>query len=237
MISTRSRPSYVRTVVVLGGLVLLIALLHAVARLGLRGPSDLSIEGINAWMSDPILVMATVARWVSLVLAYYLLVVTGTSAFFGERLEDSAWGRVTPATVAGLAGLLLGTTAVVLPAATHAHSTSINSAPSEILVLQEVLTPLTLVEEVPEQQPELSTPPEPALQEHSVDSVWTVQSGDSLWSIAEETLAEGLSRDDLTNVEIAEYWQLLIAANLDGLVDPGNPDLILPGQVVVLPPT
>jgi nucleoid-associated protein YgaU len=33
-----------------------------------------------------------------------------------------------------------------------------------------------------------------------------------------------------------DYWHRLIAANGDRLVDAGNPDLLYPGQVLVLPP-
>ena len=35
---------------------------------------------------------------------------------------------------------------------------------------------------------------------------------------------------------IVAYWQRLIDANRDGLVAPGNADLLFPGQRLVLPP-
>jgi nucleoid-associated protein YgaU len=35
---------------------------------------------------------------------------------------------------------------------------------------------------------------------------------------------------------VGRYWRRLIDANRDRLVDPGNPDLLLPGQELVLPP-
>ena len=68
------------------------------------------------------------------------------------------------------------------------------------------------------------------------DEIWTVESGDSFWTIAEETLSDVWGRSDLTEEEIADYWRVLIDANEDRLVDAGNPDLILPGQVLILPP-
>ena len=63
---------------------------------------------------------------------------------------------------------------------------------------------------------------------------WTVRRVDHLWHIAEATLAArgGHAPDEAT---LATYWRRLIAANRDVLVDPSNPDLILPGQVFVLP--
>lgn len=58
----------------------------------------------------------------------------------------------------------------------------------------------------------------------------TVQPGEHFWSIAEQVVAErGL------DVQVADYWRLLVEANRDRLVDPGNPDLLYPGQQLVLP--
>jgi nucleoid-associated protein YgaU len=34
---------------------------------------------------------------------------------------------------------------------------------------------------------------------------------------------------------VAPYWRAVIDANRDRLAVPGDPDLILPGQVIVLP--
>ncbi len=63
---------------------------------------------------------------------------------------------------------------------------------------------------------------------------WTVSAGDHLWQIAEETLvdhgSEAVSEDQIT-----AYWLTLIEANRSRLVDPENPDLILPGQQLTLP--
>ena len=70
----------------------------------------------------------------------------------------------------------------------------------------------------------------------NIDTTWTVKSGESFWVIATETLADEWGVSDLTDTEIVSYWEPLIAANQDRLVDPGNPDLLLPDQELVLPP-
>ena len=58
----------------------------------------------------------------------------------------------------------------------------------------------------------------------------TVRPGDHFWSIAELVVAErGL------DVPVGRYWRLLVEANRSRLVDPANPDLLYPGQVLVLP--
>lgn len=65
---------------------------------------------------------------------------------------------------------------------------------------------------------------------------WKVQPGEHLWSIAEAILAQAWGRAP-SDAELVPYWQQLIAANQSGLVDPGNPDLILPGQMLTVPPS
>ncbi|MGQ0831039.1 MAG: hypothetical protein ACT4OV_05115 [Microthrixaceae bacterium] len=63
----------------------------------------------------------------------------------------------------------------------------------------------------------------------------TVSVGESFWEIAKQEVAR-VSHAPPTNAQTATYWKTLIAANVDQLVQRGNPDLILPGQVFVLPP-
>lgn len=63
-------------------------------------------------------------------------------------------------------------------------------------------------------------------------STWTVDAGESLWSIARDTVAP--TGDEVT-AEVDGYWRALIELNRDRLVDPDDPDLILPGQVFELP--
>lgn len=61
-----------------------------------------------------------------------------------------------------------------------------------------------------------------------------VVSGESFWSIARELLAVELGRAP-TDAEVVPVWRRLIEANHDRLVVPGEPDLIFPGQQLVLP--
>jgi nucleoid-associated protein YgaU len=63
--------------------------------------------------------------------------------------------------------------------------------------------------------------------EHLVDA------GESFWSIARDRLEEvGAPTDEAS---IADYWRVVIDANRDRLVVADHPDLILPGQRLVLP--
>jgi hypothetical protein len=61
--------------------------------------------------------------------------------------------------------------------------------------------------------------------------------GEHLWHIAHETLVDraSLGGPAVSDREVATYLGQLVELNRDVLVDPGNPDLIFPGQVMRLP--
>lgn len=59
--------------------------------------------------------------------------------------------------------------------------------------------------------------------------------GDSFWRIAAQRVEAHLGRPPSAR-EVATYWKVLVEANADRLAVPGNPDLIFPGDEVVLPP-
>jgi LysM repeat protein len=66
------------------------------------------------------------------------------------------------------------------------------------------------------------------------DQTHTVRAGESLWRIAETQLAAVLGRAP-GDTEIVPYWRDLIERNRDRLVVPDDPDLIVPGQELLLP--
>jgi hypothetical protein len=68
-------------------------------------------------------------------------------------------------------------------------------------------------------------------------SDWVVAPGESFWSIAEEALTDARGGAPPDQQEVARYWEQLVAANRDRLVAPGNPDLLVVGQVIHVPPT
>lgn len=66
-------------------------------------------------------------------------------------------------------------------------------------------------------------------------SLHVVEAGEHFWSIAESALRSAAS-DDPDPTTIMRYWGTLVDANRHQLMDPDNPDLIMPGQRLVLPP-
>ena len=66
------------------------------------------------------------------------------------------------------------------------------------------------------------------------ETTYTVQPGDHLWSIAEQALATD-GPGTPSEADITGYWLAVIEENRNELVDPGNADLLYPGQEIVLP--
>lgn len=69
---------------------------------------------------------------------------------------------------------------------------------------------------------------------HADARTYTVEPGDHLWGIAEDHVERQLGRT-AANDEVRPYWHELIEENRDRLVDPSDPSLIRPGQVLALP--
>jgi nucleoid-associated protein YgaU len=61
----------------------------------------------------------------------------------------------------------------------------------------------------------------------------TVRPGDSMWQLAEKRMRQWRG-DALTDADVAPYWLAVIAANHDRIRS-GDPDLIFPGEVLILP--
>lgn len=70
---------------------------------------------------------------------------------------------------------------------------------------------------------------------HAPTDTYVVVPGDSFWRIAAVRVEAHLGRVP-TPSEIADHWRVLIAANQHRLAVPGNPDLIFPGDELLLPP-
>jgi hypothetical protein len=76
-------------------------------------------------------------------------------------------------------------------------------------------------------------PPARATPKPAAPPSWTVEAGESFWSIAAHILAQpGEAPNDR---RVIGYWRRLVEANRGRLLDPGNPDLLVPGQELVLP--
>jgi hypothetical protein len=61
-----------------------------------------------------------------------------------------------------------------------------------------------------------------------------VVSGDNMWTLAESRLHDVMGRPP-TDAETGPYWRRVVQANRDRIRS-GDPDLIFPGEVLILPP-
>lgn len=227
------------TVALLG----LIGALHWMARFDLRGPDSLGKDDLALWFDDPTRAAATALRWLALMLSYYLLWVFLIVGLSDVQANPGRLRRLVPSGLAGWVGALIGTSAVLIPMASHMT----NGTPAASIVAEQPLrlapveAPLRLVEidNATKNQatdlPPLDGRSGSDQQSTAVFDTWPVKHGDHLWSISAETLVDHWQRHDLSDGEIADYWRTVIEANQDRMVEPGNPDLIVPGQQILLP--
>jgi resuscitation-promoting factor RpfA len=239
--------------------------LHALGTGTLAVPLT-SAEDLSAWVdrTPPDVMAAAIVRLLALVAAWYLAACTLAVALvrpFGGTRVASVAARATPAVVrrivsggSGL-GLAAGTLIGALPTADVA-TTGLAPAPaaaSVVVGVQNPAPPTATMTRNPEDVPtavmtrlpaEEAPPPSrapPAAPSHSPEpapaaapSSWTVEAGDSFWSIAAETVAPAADAPD--DRRVIGYWRRLVDANRSRLLDPGNPDLLVPDQELLLPP-
>jgi len=217
----------------------------------LPSPSLSSWSGATRWYASvgPEVAVASLVRVGALGVAVWLFVATAAQLLTGvgapavvRWAADLIAPRSLQRFVHGLAGFSLSAgLAVAVPSA---GIPSLDPADGAVLHLIAEpppgtatlrLAPAIAPAVAPPATPVPVTPAAPpAPPAASLADTFVVEPGDSLWSIAEEVLADGADgRPDDGAVE--RYWRRLIEANRHALVDPGNPDLIYAGQVLVLP--
>ena len=201
-------------------------------------------SGFEVWLASPVSVLAVLTRLLALGCAVYLFVLLGFVLFFAEspdRLE------MLPRWTLQLLAFALGVGLAASPLSATSTSGKLTLVEGSVqrLVLSDHDARPRLIEVEPGPDP-TNGPRDQTTQTPSVTDVesqetkaaideWTVQPGDSFWLIAAETLADRAGHVRHDDTEIAIYWRTLIHENIEILVEPGNPDLLLPGQVLQLP--
>ena len=187
----------------------------------------------------PEVVIASVLRLAATAIAGYLLIIVVLDTV--SHMRPFGWltvaiAHITPRAIRQLMGLTLSvsalTSASIAPAmAARAHVVGLPQEIRDAPIMHQLdgptatsTSPLASATDaagaaIPEagvSAPEVAT---------STPSSWIVKPGDSFWVIAES----------LAPHEVDSTWRRLIAANRDRLVDRDNPDLLLPGQTLVVP--
>lgn len=221
-----------------------------IAAVGDLAPPRLTALGeLTAWF-EATSTAATVIALVRLIAewsVWYLLLVSGLHALATvgrgqtwRQLGDSLTPRfVRRALNAGFGLGLLATTTAVQPTGLGPAGAQIPvSAPTDDEGVDARPSPsgtATMRPFVPSSTTAAQAVAVPAAGPTAPSTTVEVSQGDSFWSLAEESLAAAWGRDP-TDAEIDPFWALLIETNRHRLVDPTNPDLVLPGQVFELPP-
>jgi nucleoid-associated protein YgaU len=152
-----------------------------------------------------------------------------------RRAWLARWAARSPARARRCAAYVCGVALITQPAIAHAASTDepVVRAPTPIATAQ----PGAAIEPAvasPATPPPAATPPAtPPPVAPSVSTNHLVAAGDNLWRIASAELERrsGASPDDLA---VARYWRAVVDANRATLRS-GDPSLIFPGEIVVLP--
>jgi hypothetical protein len=237
--------------------------LHALGA-GTLGVPLTSADDLSSWLDrTPPDVMALASmRLAALASGWYLAVCTLALALtrpFGHTRAAAAAARATPAVVRRLvsgagglglaAGALLGslpsggvapTALAPKPAAASVVEAMQNPGPPTATMTRSAQdTPAAVMSRLPAGDAPSSprAPPAPSAPHPApvaaAPSSWTVEAGDSFWSIAVETVSP--AGDEPSDRQVVGYWLRLIEANQSRLLDPGNPDLLVPGQELLLP--
>lgn len=238
-------------IVPLVGFASAMGLLHVFGRGALAAPPLDSIAALADWATDhePAAVAMAVVRLSALGVGYHLLFTTALAVVGrvvrSPRLISVADAMTLPmfrSTAGRLAGLAISASSIVggaLPGATAAPAPTQIDAAS--LPASGTVGPM-LIERVALPAPPHESPTESSATIRAVSPpqvpvaepapiLHRVEPGDHLWGIAEETLQRALGRPP-SDAEVDPFWRQVILANPD-LVDP---DLIFPGQLVVVPP-
>jgi hypothetical protein len=188
--------------------------------------------------------LAAIARTAGLVACYWLLTTTclymvAEAAHIGAMARALAWATLPVARDWARRAVASGvlTASLALPAAAWEQvkpgyvpvaagdqqtTTTTIAAP----------TPTTTVATIPVVPATVATPTSNAAPVSSRVEV-TVQPGDNFWRLAENRLRELIGREP-SDSEVAPSWVNVVEANRHSIRS-GNPDLIFPGEVVLLP--
>jgi nucleoid-associated protein YgaU len=225
-----------------------IAVLHALGGVEwLQIPWSRPVEWLQRIPADESL--PALLRIVALALAYWMAFSTALYALARITEIPRAVGVIQWATLPAVRRVVDGTAALTVVAAAvagpamPAHAAE-EPAPIVIGVGADGLPIPPLVdgeetspaEALPEGVARIGWSPTPAEipPDPAEPSRWTVAAGDNLWTIAERHLS-ALATSGGELPDLGDYWRRVVVAN-QGIIRSNDPDLIYPGEVVVLPP-
>lgn len=245
------RPGAARTLAWLGTVLGAALALRSAGTDALSAPPLASVAELTAWADDrgPAASAVSLVRLLAEATAWYVL---GLSALHGlaGTLRSPTGARVADAVSLPAARRLVHAgLGVGLVAATTVAPAGADTAERGTARMVPVLVPAAAaatatpgpdrgtatMRPVPAPARPTVTAAPPVIPSPVPPSTWRVGPGDSFWTIATEVLADAWGRPP-GDREIDPYWRALVERNRPRLVDPDDPDLLHPGQVLELPP-
>lgn len=244
----------------LGAFVVVLLMIVALHQLGsgpLALPRQWSSPALSVWARDhdPVTIALVLFRLLMLAVAYHLAATTAiglagrimhlpswmaAAEYWTLPPLRSTWGRLAGLGLTAAAAISpqlpaataasrpTATVRIVDPAPDHGTRAALRVAepgPGSGTATLRVIDGADSSPSEPANAPtERTMPAEPAVVTH------VVAPGDHLWAIAEAHLTDHLGRQP-SDAEVVPYWRNLIAAN----PQVANPDLIFPGQSLVVP--
>jgi hypothetical protein len=235
-----------RSARLLGWVVVLVAalgVLHALGRGSLTAPRLTRPDALASWLDQQSAgtLAFGVLRLAAMGLAWYLLAVT-IAGLLARIVGSTRWSAtvdaLSPAVVRrvvdGVAGVTMAASVTGTQAAAWAAPPGQPTTSSSVPIMRRLPpdSPSTS-RAVPTTAP-VTAPPASAPPVSAPPSTWVIRTGDNLWSVAEATLTRAWGRAP-SDAEVDGYWTTLIAANRARLAHDDDPDLVFPGQVILLP--
>jgi nucleoid-associated protein YgaU len=240
-----------RSARVVGTVAVEAATLAALVAIGGRPGMGVPLGDLGDWLrdGDPATVVVALLRWVAVVLAAWtllstLLYLAAASSRVPAAVRAVRWTtvpavrRVVDAACAvSVATSVVATSVVLAPAGAGATSAD----PPSVSVVRDGRGGDGSIARLPADPAPTTTRPAPVPPAPTVvvpdDDVVVVDAGDNLWVLAARRLARASGRtpDEVTDAEVAPYWVRVCDANRARLAS-SDPDLVFPGEQVVLPP-
>lgn len=235
---------WLRAMAWLGGLVAAGMALRVAATGDLAAPPLGSWSALLDWVDarDPVVAAVALARLVAEVSVWYVVAVSvlhvvgaglrlAGAHSVADALAVPAVGRLVRA---GL-GMSVVAASTLSPASAAGPPRAATMATAGIGTAVAAPSEGAAVMRPAPAPPEVAAAPIAVPAPVAVPTTWTVEPGDSFWTIAEEALADALGRPP-SGAEVHPYWRRLVEANRARLVDADDPDLLHAGQVLELPP-
>lgn len=228
------------------GLLATAAVLRLAATGDLASPPLGSLDQLTAWADarEPVAAAIALVRLAAETGVWYVLAVSALHVASGVLRSAGGHRFADALTVPGVRRLVHAGLGIGLAAASSVAGQEEVSAPGTVTMTPVAEAPLVTQTRIEDPGGTAAMRPHTDRTEGgvaqmapvpTVPTTWTVTPGESLWTIAEELLAEVWQRRP-SDAEVDPFWRALVERNRGRLVDPADSDLIHPGQVLEVPP-